>query len=74
MRTIASGQLVQVIEGEDVRLLYSGLTESDMLVAGMTGDVHDASGLSEKLVELVPTTAIDAGASIARPVQVWDEW
>lgn len=74
MRTVASGQLVQVIEGEDVRFLNSGLTESDMLVAGMTGDIHDASGLSEKLVELVPTTAIDAGASIVRPEQIWDEW
>jgi hypothetical protein len=74
VRTVASGQLVQVIEGEDVRFLHSGLTESDMLVAGMTGDVHDASGLSEKLVELVQTTAIDAGAPIVRPEQVWVEF
>lgn len=74
VRTVASGQLVQVIEGGDVRFLYSGLTESDMLVAGMTGNVHDASGLSEKLVELVPTTAIDARASTVRPEQIWDEW
>ena len=31
---MASGKLVQVvIEGEDVRLVYPGLTEEDMLVA-----------------------------------------
>ena len=74
MRTVASGQLVQVIEGENVRFLHCGLTESDMLVAGMTGDVHDASGLSEKLVELLQTTAIDAEAPMVRPEQVWGEW
>ena len=74
VRAVASGQLVQVIEGDDVRFLHSGLTESDMLVAGMTGDVHDARGLSEKLMELVPTTAIDAGAPLVRSEQLWDEW
>jgi len=74
VRTVASGGLVQVIEGNDVRLLHSGLTETDMLVAGMTGDVEDASGLSEKLVELVQTTAIDVRAPIVRTEQLWDEW
>jgi hypothetical protein len=74
VRTVASGQLVQVIEGGDVRFLDSGLAESDMIVAGMTGNFHDSNGLSEKLVELVPTTAIDTAAPIVRPEQVWDEW
>ena len=74
VRDVASGRLVQVIEGRDVRLLHSGLTDTDMLVAGMTGDVEDASGLSEKLVELVQTTAIDTRAPIVRAEQLWDEW
>ena len=74
VRDVASGRLVQVIEGDHVRLLHSGLTEMDMLVAGMTGDVEDASGLSEKLVELVQTTAIEVAAPIVRAEQLWDEW
>ncbi len=74
VRTVASGGLVQVIEGDDLRLLHSGLTESDILVACMTGSVDDASGLSEKLVELVPTLAVDVGAPIVRTEQLWDEW
>ncbi|KAH9063839.1 hypothetical protein EDB87DRAFT_1829598 [Lactarius vividus] len=74
VRTVASGRLVQVIEANDVRLLHSGLTETDMLVAGMTGNVDNASGLSEKLVELVQTTAIDVRAPIVRTEQLWDEW
>ncbi|KAH8994939.1 hypothetical protein EDB92DRAFT_1814889 [Lactarius akahatsu] len=65
---------IEVIEAGDVRLLHSGLTGTDMLVAGMTGSVDDASGLSEKLVELVQTEAIDVKAPIVRTEQLWDEW
>ncbi|KAI9512110.1 hypothetical protein F5148DRAFT_1166295 [Russula earlei] len=74
VRSIASGKLVQVIEGRDVRLLHSGLTEEDMLIAAMTGDVEDESGLSEKVLELVPTTAIVATAPTLDVEQLWDEW
>jgi transketolase C-terminal domain/subunit len=73
-RSIDSGKLVQVIEGGDVRLVHSGLTEEDMLVAAMTGDVEDESGLSEKVLELVQTTAIDAQELMGRVEQHWDEW
>jgi RHO1 GDP-GTP exchange protein 1/2 len=71
VRCIASGKLIQVIEAKDVRLVHSGLTEEDMLVAAMTGDVDDESGLSEKVQELVQTTAIDAQGRVE---QQWDEW
>jgi len=75
VRTIASGKLVQVIEAKgDVRLLHSGLTEEDMLVAAMTGDVDDESGLSENVLELVQTTAIDTQEPAVRVQQHWDEW
>jgi RHO1 GDP-GTP exchange protein 1/2 len=72
VRSIASGKLVQVIEGEDVRLVHSGLTEEDMLVAAMKGDIEDENGLSEKVLELVPTAAIDE--LVGRVEQYWDEW
>jgi len=63
-----------MIEGSDVRLLHSGSTEEDMLVAAMTGGVEDESGLSEKVLELVKTTAIDPQAPATRVQQHWDEW
>ena len=44
--------------------MHSGLTEEEMLIAALTGDVEDENGLSEKVLELVPTAAIDA--------QEWD--
>ena len=64
-----------MIEGGDVRLLHYGLTEEDMLVAAMTGDVDDESGLSEKILELVQTTAIDdTQESAVRVQEHWEEW
>jgi RHO1 GDP-GTP exchange protein 1/2 len=74
VRSIGSGKLVQVIEGEDVRLVHSGLTEDDMLVAAMKGDIEDENGLSEKVLELVPTAAIDTQELAGRVEQYWDEW
>jgi hypothetical protein len=74
VRTIASGKLVQVIEGADVRLLHSGSTGEEMLVAAMTGDVDDENGLSERVLELVQTTAIDTQGPAVRVQQHWDEW
>jgi RHO1 GDP-GTP exchange protein 1/2 len=74
LRSIASGELVQVIEGTDVRLLHTGLTEQDMLVAAMTGTVEDGEGLSEKIVELTQTAALDTQTPIVRVEQLWDEW
>jgi hypothetical protein len=74
VRSIASGKLVQAIGGRDVRLLQSGLTEEDMLVAVMTGGVEDENGLSEKVLELVPTAAIDAHTPMVRTEQHWAAW
>lgn len=74
VRSLASGKLVQVIEGGDIRLVHSGLREEDMLVAAMTGDVEDESGLSEKVLELVQTTAIDTQELMGRVEQHWDDW
>lgn len=74
VRGIASGELVQVIEGTDVRLLHSGLTEPDMLVVAMTGTIEDVGGLSENIVELTQTAALNDRAPMERVEQLWDEW
>jgi len=54
--------------------MYSGLTEEDMLVAAVRGDIEDENGLSEKVLELVPTAAIDAQNLVGPVEQYWDEW
>lgn len=74
VRNITSGELVQVIEATDMRLLHTGLTEQDMLVVAMTGTIEDGEGLSEKVAELTQTTAIDTRAPMVRVEQMWDEW
>jgi RHO1 GDP-GTP exchange protein 1/2 len=74
VRSIASGELVQVIEGADVRLLHTGFTQQDMLVVAMTGTIENEEGLSEKIVELTRTTALDTRAPVVRVEQLWDEW
>ncbi|KAI0264429.1 hypothetical protein BC834DRAFT_826441 [Gloeopeniophorella convolvens] len=74
VRSISTGVLVQVIEGDDVRLLHSGIAPQDMLIVGMAGKRENESGLSERLVELVRTHAINEIGQTPRPVEVWDEW
>ena len=49
--------------------MHSGLTEEEMLIAALTGDVEDENGLSEKVLELVPTAAIDAQEVMGRVEQ-----
>jgi hypothetical protein len=40
-------------EVNEMRLLRSGLTEPDMLVAAMIGGTEDDGGHTEKIVELI---------------------
>lgn len=74
IRNVTTGRIVQVIEGEDIRLLYSGpyvKKDSPVLVA-MRGK-KDKNGQSEKIVELLETEEI----SLLTPevdVLIWDEW
>jgi hypothetical protein len=53
VRNIDSGKLIQIVEGNEIRLLRSGLSEPGMLVAAMTGGTQDDGGRTEKLVELI---------------------
>ena len=74
VRQVATGRLVQVIEGQDVRLLHAGLAEKDALLVGWTGEHAGQAGASERIVELVQTAEI-APATPSSAVQgVWDEW
>lgn len=53
VRNIDTGRLVQMAEVNEMRLLRSGLTEPDMLVAAMIGGTEDDGGHTEKIVELI---------------------
>ncbi|TFY66575.1 hypothetical protein EVG20_g4514 [Dentipellis fragilis] len=77
VRNITTGNLVQVIDGADISLLHSGVSEKDILLACMRGDKDDRSGASQKIVELVETAelaATSAAPSSSSVGGVWDEW
>ncbi len=57
-----------------MRLVHSGLTEEEMLIAALTGDVEDENGLSEKVLELVPIAAIDAQEVMGLVEQHWETY
>ncbi|KAJ7170691.1 hypothetical protein C8R43DRAFT_1149693 [Mycena crocata] len=72
IRNVLTGLLVQVVEGQDIRLLHS--TDDAILVA-MHGERDDEAGISEKIVDLRETTEIKAPETPSMPVPaMWDEW
>jgi hypothetical protein len=73
IRNILTGLLVQVIEGQDIRLLHSS---DDAILVVMRGEHDDEAGASEKVVELRETAEI-VGPRSAMPIptpSMWDEW
>ncbi|THV07437.1 hypothetical protein K435DRAFT_710318 [Dendrothele bispora CBS 962.96] len=77
VRHIMTGRLVQVIEGEDIRLLYGGPTpaSTDNILVVMRGNRDDENGLSEKIVELMETSEInDYNTPTTANPAMWDEW
>lgn len=74
IRAAASGGLVQVIEGTDIRLLYAEpeITPHDNILLAMRGRYNDISGVSEKIVELTKTVEIN-GPPAGTPL-AWSEW
>lgn len=79
IRNITTGRIVQVIEGLDVRLTYSGsLTDDkdDRILVAMRGDTdsgRDGSS-ADRLVELVETVEyVPQTPAFAEP-DMWTEW
>lgn len=60
VRNIATGRIVQVIEGHDIRLVSSGphTSKSDPVLVVMRGGKQDQYSVSEKVVELNETEEI----------------
>jgi hypothetical protein len=82
IRNIATGVIVQVIEGTDIRLLHASPSygDDDTVLIAMRGDKMDKDGTSDKIIELVETTeygvtspTIQTTPSTAIPA-MWDEW
>jgi len=86
IRHIQTGRLVQVIEGEDIRLLYSGVSLGEkvtlMALRDGTGDVP---GPKDKIVELVETRELNKSTPLPSPPtssprseyaasDIWDMW
>jgi hypothetical protein len=75
IRAVANGKLVQVIEGQDIKLLYSGFTPEDKTVLiGMKGDKDDREGASYKIVDLVETQEIQTPSVNSTAEGLWDMW
>jgi hypothetical protein len=75
---VGSGKLVQVIEGADIRLLFSDpeITPHDNILLAMRGKHNDNGGVSDKIVELLTTVEIPPQSAAGTPstASVWSEW
>lgn len=67
VRHVPTGRLLQVIEGGDIRLLWSEPEMNpniDNIIVVMRGKINDNIGLSEKIVELEKTEEITPTPSV----------
>ncbi|KAJ7158753.1 hypothetical protein C8R46DRAFT_1110175 [Mycena filopes] len=72
IRNALTGLLVQAIEGQDIRLLYSA---DDAILVAMRGEYDDEAGVSEKIVDLQETAEIlGPRTASVQPPTMWDEW
>jgi len=90
IRHIQSGRIVQVIEGEDIRLLCPGLLPGEKVtIMALRDGTWDVPGPKDKLVELVETRELNNNKSPAPPTSsspnffprseyaasdIWDMW
>lgn len=77
IRNVATGRLLQVIEGVDVRLLFSGpaLSPQDKVLIAMRGrQSNDTLASSEKIVELAETEPYAGSAAGSTAPTLWSEW
>jgi hypothetical protein len=79
VRDINTARIMQVIEGTDIRLAYSGpyMTKEYPVLLVMRGSKDDKEGVSEKIVELTETQEITATTptqSNPSSAALWDEW
>ena len=77
IRNSTTGRIVQVIEGKEIRLLYSGpyTTKENPILVAMRGNKDDQNGQSEKIMELLETEEIRLVSPANVTVSsVWEDW
>ncbi|KAF9648739.1 hypothetical protein BDM02DRAFT_3155589 [Thelephora ganbajun] len=86
IRHIQSGRLVQVLEGEDIRLLHSGLLPGEKVtLIALRDGTSDVPGPKDKIVELVETQELNRSPSTSSSStftprsehaasDIWDMW
>lgn len=81
IRNTATGLIVQVIEGTDIRLLYGPPdSDDDTILVAIKGGEDDKDGMSDRIIELVETSEYAATPPFSQPTPrtavsgIWDEW
>lgn len=85
IRHVPTGRLVQVLEGKDIRLLYSGISPGDKVtLMALRDGTGDGPGPRDKIVELVETRELGRSPSHSSSVttprseysagDIWDMW
>ncbi|KAL9714072.1 hypothetical protein Ac2012v2_002380 [Leucoagaricus gongylophorus] len=78
VRNINTGQIAQVIEDVDIRLMYSGYRymagdRDDRVLVAIRGNQKEDS-IAERVVELVETVEYVSHSAVSNIPDIWDEW
>lgn len=85
IRHIRTGRIVQVLEGEDIRLLYPGLLPGQQVtLLALKDGTGDVPGPKDKIVELVETQELRKSPRVSSSTStprseyagsdIWDMW
>ncbi|KAG5650366.1 hypothetical protein H0H81_012481, partial [Sphagnurus paluster] len=77
IRNVITGLIVQVMEGADIRLIHKSpyKDKNDDILVAMRGSKDDKDGVSETIVRLTETSAIQPPTPVvANYPSAWDEW
>jgi len=76
VRHTPTGRLLQVVEGREIRLLQGlpkGTGQGAPILVARRGAHNDAHGMSDQLLELVPTAPLEV-PSLDESGLIWEEW
>ncbi|KAG9039251.1 hypothetical protein FRB95_011836 [Tulasnella sp. JGI-2019a] len=73
IRHVPTGRLEQVVSGSDIRHIQIAEPNHGALLLAMKGELDDATGMSDKLVEVLETRPLLIGDETFRDPQ-WGEW
>ncbi|CAE7106355.1 unnamed protein product [Rhizoctonia solani] len=73
IRNVETGGLVQVVQEQDIRLLYAGPPYEGPILAAMRGE-DDAKGKTDNVVEILETAPIQVAQEQTDADALWREW